>query len=438
MRTQNMIRAFLVERIPSLNKGEEAIFRGLLKVLCELDKDIELTIYSSDPDIDRQRYTPHAKVVGPSVLVLSPSIIYRITLGLYIFLHMLFLALYRLMGDFVYRIMRDEIWKAYVQADIVFVGHDNMMASRHFSPQYIGNILLSKGLGKKVVVCVGSIGPYEGIFSKWLARNLLGLVDLIVVREEMSQRWCQTIGLDTDRVHLTADLALLLDPCDSKRTRIICDHEQLSRGGGPLIGMTAVRGSVVYRQAFVGNAPNLTDDEKYNLHCRILAQLVDKLVEAMHARIVFVPHVIGPGLELDDRQVARDIRAQVTNKESVYLIEREYTAAELKGIIGCCDMFIGERTHSVISALSMGVPSIVISFPSDFRTYGIVGKMLGQEEWFYDIETMNVESLFALTEDCWRKRDVRHPEIRAQVQRAHARAYRFRDLLETMIRGEEI
>ena len=116
-----------------------------------------------------------------------------------------------------------------------------------------------------------------------------------------------------------------------------------------------------------------------------------------------------------DRISANEVYELLHKQKHVWVIEDEYTAAELKAMIGQLDMFIGERTHSVIAAMGMHIPSIAISYPEDFRTYGIIGKMLKQKKWLYDVRYLNAESLCKLIDDCWKSRKMIRENLQLEL-----------------------
>ena len=72
------------------------------------------------------------------------------------------------------------------------------------------------------------------------------------------------------------------------------------------------------------------------------------------------------------------------------MIEEDYDAEELKGIIGQCDLFIGSRMHSNIAALSQSIPTIALGW--SYKYYGIM-KRLGMEEYVSHLNSVSFEEL---------------------------------------------
>ncbi len=146
----------------------------------------------------------------------------------------------------------------------------------------------------------------------------------------------------------------------------------------------------------------------------MLAQVIDNITNRINATVIFIPHCIGFAKELDDRIMAGDIFQMCKNKDKVKVITNEYGAEELKGFIGQFDLLIGERTHSVVNAMSMCVPSIVISYSTDQRL-GII-KMIDQENAICYVENLNAETLLSKISDIWSERNKIKKDLKSQTE----------------------
>ena len=116
--------------------------------------------------------------------------------------------------------------------------------------------------------------------------------------------------------------------------------------------------------------------------------------------------------------MAADISQLCQHKDAVNVLTNEYSAAELKGLIGQFDFFIGERLHSVVNAMSMGVPSIVISNSADQRL-GII-KMFGQEDAICYIEALDADTLMSKISDIWSEDRSSDLRSKAEIMRKRA------------------
>lgn len=417
-----MFRFFLVENVPSLNKGEMAIFEGILESFKFLG-NVEGAMLSDHPEVDKPRYGHKAKIIDINKhLYLSHelshyNILFKTVISIFfICQHLIFLILYKVYGFKVLKLMKSEIWKEYLESDVILIGHDSAFGLGGgigsiiiFYPFFIP--FFSKAINKPVVFYGGSIGRPKRYrqfhwFIKTGTKLALNRMDLITLRENISYRNMKDIGVRNDMVFVTADPAFLLQPEDEWQIKEILRREGIDKDSRPIIGMTITQ--EITSLAFSGS------DITSNYYIKVIAEVIDEVTNRLNATVIFIPHCIGFGEYLDDRIIAKDIFRICKNKDKVKVIMNEYTPRELKGLIGQFDLFVGERTHSVINAMSMNVPSIIVSTSSDQRLDII--RMLGQENAIYYAENLNSKSLLFKINDFWLRKDNIKEELQTQVK----------------------
>ena len=437
-----LTRILIADWVPSLNKGELAILSGMLKTF-EVLGEVEVTIFSFLPQLDKQRYPENVKIIDlGSDLYLKSSLLEKSNLlmflvGLFAMLqHIFFGILYTIIGNNAVKIMNRMIWKEYCRSDVILICHDQEdcvfgITFLPFLPLYI--TMVAKTLGKPVVIYANGVPRPKRAISRiglWkiLARFVLGNTDLVTVREEESYRFLRNISGNKARVYLTADPAILLCPVSHERVKCILLEENIDRSGRLLICMTQTREILLSAHQELRNP-----QERYKEATTQMARLLDNLINNLQATIIFLPHCIEPYRQRDDRDVAREIYNLMANKHRVIMISKEYSPEELKGLIGISDLFIGGRIHSVISALSMGVPSIALTKSSDRRAYGIIGKMLKQEEWIYNIERLNPDKLLSKIITLLSRRDEISRDLVIQTKAAKEKALLNGKLLKALL-----
>lgn len=92
--------------------------------------------------------------------------------------------------------------------------------------------------------------------------------------------------------------------------------------------------------------------------------LVERLLDQGYA-VLFVPHAMRPLQNvpwLCDQAVCQAIHFRIRPDPWVALLMGDYSAVDLKSVISCADVHIGARYHSVVAALSSGVPTISLSW----------------------------------------------------------------------------
>ena len=419
-----MTKIFIGKDPFALNKGEVAMLEGIIKIFETYFENLEFSMISKHPEIDKARCDDRINLIDDTHLPANRIKFFR----LLSYLHsnaqdILSLILYKKFNLKTKRITNEGLLSAYCQADIITIGHDDALAGIYSGGFPILLILraisIAKYLKIPVVIFAGSIGPgpINRELSKIVFRFLLNKVDLITLREELSYEYIKSMGVNKPPIYVTADPAFLMPPATPERVAEIMRIECINGISKPLIGISISQ--VIARWAF----PEIADfDEKYRNFITVMAQVVDFLTYELSAFVLFIPHVLGYTKIENDRIAANDIYQLLKKKDCVKLIENEYTPQDLKGLIGQLDFFLGARTHSVISAATMGTPFVAIEYES-YKTRGIIGKMLNCEEFVYDIEFLDFDTLIEKINYAWLNRQKIKQELKLKVNGMDERAF---------------
>lgn len=96
---------------------------------------------------------------------------------------------------------------------------------------------------------------------------------------------------------------------------------------------------------------------------KLMARLVERLLERTDARVVLIPHVLGRGGFESDENAAAELRAQAAGHAGrVEVAPDTVTAGQVKALISALDWFCGTRMHACIAALSSGVPTAGVAY----------------------------------------------------------------------------
>jgi colanic acid/amylovoran biosynthesis protein len=421
------------------------ILEGMLESFKTLGK-VEVTMLSDLPQIDQLRYGTKVKIIDvKKALHLSGELsrynkVFRIFASLlFISQHLLFLILYKISKSRALKLIKSEIWEEYVESDVIIIGHNGtfgIIGGGLGNPIFFYHFFLpffAKMLDKPIVLYGGSIGQFRRLrwFLEKGAKFALSNIDLITLREDVSYQNLRDIGVKNDRVFVIPDLAFLLRPVPSNQAKEIMMHEDIEETNRPLIGMTITR-----KMASMVLPNHNSPESSYHKHIEMLAQVIDNLTSRLDATVIFIPHCIGFAKELDDRIVATDILQLCKNENRVKVITNEYAAEELKGLIGQFDLFIGERIHSVVNAMSMCVPSFAMSYSTDQRL-GII-KMVGQENAICYVENLNADALLSKIKDIWSKREKIKKDLRSQTEIIKERAMLNGKLLKELLESRRV
>lgn len=442
---ENTIKILIAENVPSLNKGEMTILGGMLESFKILG-NVEVTMLSDIPQIDQPRYGTNVTIIDvKDALHLSGALghhcqLFKIYTSFFIFIqHLVFVLLYRISGSRALKWMKSEIWSEYVKSDVIIVGHNGTFGVAGWGglfsiPAYFYYIYISsfaRMLGKSIVLYGGSISRFRRfhLVLERGAKFALSKIDLITLRESISYQNLRYMGVKNNKIFVIPDLAFLLRPVPSEHAKQIMAKEGFEEQSyRPLIGITVTRERAC--MAF----PDINPDNSYIKHNEVIAQAIDDLITKFNAFVVFVPHCIGYGDKLDDRIVAKDIFQMINNKCRVKIITTEYGAAELKGLIGQFDLFVGERLHSVVNAMSMCVPSIVVSNSTDQRL-GII-KMINQDNAIYYVEELDVDTLISNINKIWQERDKIKSDLKTKIETIEEQAMLNGKLLKELLEAQ--
>ena len=421
---------FVAEQVPSLNKGEAAILFGMLESFKALGA-VRVRLSSTAPSADEARYAGNVTLVTGNVAG-EGAVLCRLLQALWLAAnHLLFGLLVKCLGDRALRLMRDPMWRAYLGADLIIVGHDAVFVN--YPPLNLYVVPLAKMLNKPVVAYGASIGPFRNCFARWLSRLALNRMDLITLREDVSEANLHQMGVSRPPIHVTADLAFLMRAASTQRVRELLDGLQVGRGK-PLVGITSTRSMALCYAA----AARVDSRAGYEKYVQFKAQLVDHLIEGYDAQVLLLAHSYGPGAELDDRVINRDIYERVENKSAARILDKECTPQEIKGLIGQLTLLVGDRTHSMIAAVGMGVPTIgVCSRTRQTKTKGIIGQMMGQGRWIVDVEALSDETLVAKVDEMWPQLDAVRADLSARLPGVLAAAAQNGELLRPLLSGRQ-
>lgn len=391
------MKIFIAEEIPSLNKGEAAILYGMIESFRVL-QPAEVSLLSFSAETDKKAYKNLKIIDASDNLNLSNDFQKNKKSKLFqsflVFIRYLYaILLYKLKFSFK---SEGSIWKEYFETDIIIIGHDGTFSGFFGSIPFLHvyNLLIAKSFKKHIVIYGGSI-ELQNKFQNIIARYILKRVDLITLRDENSFQHYNDLNVNNNNVFLTADLAFLLNPIPLSDAKELLINEGISFKK-PLIGMT------VTKEIFNSCFPEIKNiDIKYEKSISLFSELIDYMVESFDVSIIFLPHCIGPGKDLDDRIVSKDVYDMVKNKDKVYLIENEYSPDQLKGMMGHMELFIGQRLHSVIGSLSMKIPSIAILHA--FNRNKILSDVL-DEKWVIKTYNLEFEMIKNSIDDLWANR----------------------------------
>lgn len=332
--------------IDSGNRGCEGIAKGTAYILGEPAEN--LIGLCTDLSIDRKfQVDKFIKLEPPRKVTLCTRII-----------NFFYVRFLRLLGrdeydrsgylyKYVYGSFIDQMTKEDV---LVSTGGDMMCYKDNF---VLYTVMRAKRRGCKTILWGCSMGPQNLTRRKEIAlRNF----DVIYARETLSRDFFLSLGLKN--VVCLPDPAFALEPIPTELPSCFSSNK--------VIGV---------------NLSNLTVGA-FNLNTpfgKEVRELFDYIIAKTDYHILLIPHVMWSGQ--DDRRLAKVIEEEYYSKAKgriSILNTEDLSYLEIRYIISNCHIFIGGRTHAVISAYSTCTPAIALGY--SIKSKGIAHDLgLGEE-----------------------------------------------------------
>lgn len=431
-----MLNVVIPEPIPSLNKGEAAILRGLQEYINVYGEN-KLTIYSPSSwiDNDRKRYESEFNVVGGCDLwdsannfLENPITRHRThffkTWGKLIVFSLITIVSKKLAGLLV----KDDLFNSLANADLIVVGHDGMLSYNHFW------VVLSAKIMRRPIAILGSGTDAGKRHKKWRLRKFLQYVIdnsiICTVRDSHTREYLIANDISPEKVHLFPDPAVLMKPSDSERVKELMKTEKIPNcSEKPLFGLIPVRGGVVFDNSF-SSETNI--DRKHSLRVQLWVDIILHLFEITNAHFVLLPHCIGPGIMFDDRRMNRDVYDAIPEgKERITIINNEYSESELKGLMKNCEFVLGERAHGLIGSFSIGTPLVALTVKEDLRMHYIINNMFKRKT--FNLNNPDADELKNLLTEEWNNRKVTASQMISVVKDVHEEALEAARMLKESI-----
>ncbi len=290
------------------NCGDEAILQAMVKNIRALSPDLDITALSNKPEFTKTEY----KVAS------------------------------------VQRFNLFAVLGAILKSDVVLSGGGTLLqdgTSTRSLLYYLSIIKTAKLFGKKVMVYANGIGPVNGARNRKLVKSVLKSVDVITLREKLSEADLRSIGVDRPDITVTADPAFTLESVSDERAREILKNE-----------------GVPTDKRMVGVSVRAWSKAKYgDDFVTKLAEVCDSLVKK-GSTVVLLPMEYPRDLEISQKLIDN-------MTEKAYMIKNRCTPSEILGLVGCFDLMISMRLHTLIFAAVKNVPMLGVIYDPKVEYY---------------------------------------------------------------------
>ena len=347
----------------------------------------EITIHAPFPDLDRSFYQ------GYQVIPSSRRRLIRCT-WLWIRSCLWSWLKDHVAWDINFLVDNREL-QAFLQADAIVDLSGDMLTDDygpHVAYSHYLPIMIALALKRPVCLCAQTIGPFR--YTGRLALALLNRAAYVSIRDRLSLNYLKSLGVKSDRLVLTADMAFLLEPAEAEAVDEIFSREGLPASDTPVLGVAV---SFLIAHHFKRKGLRFREGTFF----QAMAKELDALVDALGCGVVFIGQVIGPTTRHDDRQAARLVHRLMSRGDQAWVMTGDYSPAELKGVISRFTLFLGARMHANLAALSSGVPCLALSY--SLKTPGIMSRF-GLQDYVLDISELGQGRLTGLAQTLMRSR----------------------------------
>ena len=254
---------------------------------------------------------------------------------------------------------------------------------------------MGKTLGKPVVKYTAALGPFQKKWNRFFARYYLGKkTDLILSRDETSEKDLQSLELKTPSFTVP-DTAFLLEPLQSDLS-------------GEIVNERKTRPVVCLSVSYQAN----NREKSPGSYSNSMVYLVNHIIKTYNAFVVLLPNELSDGPN-DDTKIGQKILDKLDTKQCRLVNTDNLLAGETKGIINECDIVVAARYHSIVAALSLGLPTLAIAWHHKYRE--VLG-LFEQQQWLCNIDELSDDELVEKFDSLWKEREKAKQLISSHVK----------------------
>ncbi|MDD3818299.1 MAG: polysaccharide pyruvyl transferase family protein [Actinomycetota bacterium] len=378
----------IITNIVPLNGGDASILLGTIDILKKVfpDENISFSIYANQAEISRKYFPqcnfseilykyivdlPGVRFIGKIPRKISKK---RFKIGLNIWrkseqLSKMFLKKQEL------KILND-----YKSADLIIsTGGTYLVENYNLEPRLL-DFEAALCTDTPLIFFTQSLGPFNEPDNRRRLKKIFRESGLIFVRDELSKKHLLELGVESNKIFISADAAFYLAD-KSKYRRLLLFNESKK------IKKVAIS---VREWKHFKSIPGNTGIQNY---LEAIRKITIHLVKKYNSEIVFISTCQGiPEYRFDDSTVAIDIFKNLPDaiKKNVTVDTDFHHPKELINIYENFDLTISTRMHAAILSMCAGTPAFPIAY--EFKTIELF-KQFGLKKWVHDIEKLDAESM---------------------------------------------
>jgi colanic acid/amylovoran biosynthesis protein len=273
---------------------------------------------------------------------------------------------------------------------------------------------LPLALRRPFIMLPQTYGPYKGRLARIMARFILSRSRSVYSRDQEGVEFVTRIlggHNGQGKVRFVPEIAFGMDP-RKPETMDIGRLQEVRTTESLVVGVNV--SGLLYNGGYTGhNMFHLKDD-----YGRTIEKLIESLLAKPNVLVLLVPHVVTPVGEIEsDIDACSKVhdRLAARHPDRLFLVQGRYDQAQIKYIIGLCDLFAGARMHSCVAALSQKIPAIGMAYSKKFAG---VFDSVGVADLVVDLRTQTADQVIAFVESVLPKREAYVQRLRETIPEA--------------------
>lgn len=398
------------------NKGATSILQSILDNIPKKFGDVIFNVFTYYPKIDRKLN----KAKNVNVLSGTPLSFVLCLIPISFIVFLLNKIKIKLPKSFFGRGIKEII-----ESDIVIECGGTTFKDEKLAKVLFNVACLLPGIlqQKKIIKYSQTMGPFKHPLNRGIAKIILPKLELIAARGRYSENNLKELGLKN--CTYCADAAFSMDMSDKRITTFMeSEFKNIIKATDKKI---------------VGISPN-SIVEKYCKqnginHAEIFGRFINYLIDKGFF-VILIPHSYRPYTKMrhnNDALTIEEICNYIEDKDSFYAVKKDYDCKQLRVLISMTDYYVASRFHSMISALSTGVPVLVFGWGK--QKYVEVMKEFELEDYAFDYRDLNVDKMIEQFEKLMQNRELVKEKISRNLPKVYTSSMKHLDLVEAVLRS---
>lgn len=267
-------------------------------------------------------------------------------------------------------------------------------------------------------------GGFTNTISKYWINQMHSQATLLYSRDEVSSNYLKNSFIDENTILESPDIAILFKGDPISVGKAILSANSFVDSDRPIIGV--VPNMRVYERT-QGSGTG-------NEYVKTLEGLVQLCVDELGVNVAILPNeCILPGEDKpDDRFLCSLLASRFDMGERVIALTGNYSANEIKALIGNVDFLVASRFHSLVFALSQSVPVLALGWS---HKYLELLKMFSLEKYVIPHDSLQSCDSRVLFHAAWQERHSNSEKIQSVLPTVKPMVSRLFDKLAESLRG---